>query len=264
MSSEPKLAEPLIHPTAIVESGAEIGKNVRIGPHSWIRENVVIGDDCVIGANVVIEGWTTIGPGCTVYHSAVVGAPPQDLKYRGDRSYVEIGAHNAIREFVTINLATSPEGVTRIGDHNLLMAYVHVAHECEIGNHTIIANAVNLAGHVTVEDYATIGGVSPVHQFVRIGAHSFIGGGSRVAKDVPPFVLAAGNPLRVGGINVVGLTRRGFDSDVKSHLIRAYKILFRSDRNTSQAIAAIRAELPMTPEVERFVQFIESSERGII
>ncbi len=254
----------MIHPTAVIEPGARIGHEVRIGPHCWVGENVEIGDGTTLGANVVLDGWTTIGSGCTILHSASIGAPPQDLKFRGEKSYVEIGRNNVIREFVTVNRATTAEGVTRIGDDNLLMAYVHVAHECRIHDGTILANAVNLAGHVTVENFASIGGVTPVHQFVRIGEHAFIGGGSRIPKDIPPYLLAAGNPIRPAGINTVGLTRRGFDASTRSLLQKAYRILYRSKRNVSQALEALESELPATPEIERLIRFIRSSERGII
>lgn len=264
MSIEPGLARPLIHPTAVIEPGARIGRDVRVGPHCWIGDDVTIGDRTVLGANVVLDGWTTIGTGCTILHGASIGAPPQDLKFQGDRTYVEIGDNNTIREYVTVNRSCIPEATTRIGDGNLLMAYVHVAHECEIQNGTILANAVNLAGHVTIESFASIGGITPIHQFVRIGAYSFIGGGSRIPKDVPPYFLAAGNPIRAGGINVVGLTRRNFSPETRALLQRAYKLLYRSDKNVTQALEAIRSDLPMSPEIERLVHFIETSERGII
>lgn len=264
MTIEPGLARPQIHPTAVIEPGAQIGKDVSVGPHSWIGNDVTIGDRTIIGANVVLDGWTTIGSECTILHSASIGAPPQDLKFRGDRTYVEIGDNNTIREFVTINRSTIADQVTRIGNDNLLMAYVHVAHECEIQNGTILANAVNLAGHVTIESFASIGGLTPIHQFVRIGAYSFTGGGSRIPKDVPPFFLAAGNPIRAGGINVVGLTRRGFSRESRALIQKAYKILYRSDKNVTQALEVIRNELPTTPEIEQLVHFIETSERGII
>ncbi len=264
MNPEPKLAGVLVHPTAVIEAGAQLGREVRIGPHSWIRENVIIGDGTTIGASVVLDGWTTIGSGCTILHSSSVGAPPQDLKFRGEKSYLEIGDRNTIREFVTINRATVPGGKTVIGDGNLLMAYVHVAHECIIGSNTILANAVNIAGHVTIEDYAAIGGVTAIHQFVRIGSHSFVGGGSRIPKDVPPYLLGAGNPMRMTGINTVGLTRRGFSADARRQILRAYKILYRSNKNVSQAVAAIRTELPLIPEISHLIRFIEESERGIV
>ncbi len=252
-----------IHATALVSPGARIGRDVRVGPYTIVGENVAIGDETVIGAHNVIDGWTRIGRECRVFHSTCIGVEPQDLKYRGEPSFVEIGDGNTIREFVTIHRATSKGETTRIGDHNLLMAYVHIAHNCVVGSHTVIANAVNMAGHVTIEDYARIGGMVPVHQFVRIGMHSFIGGGSRVAQDIPPYLLAAGNPLRVAGINQVGLERSGFSAETREVLRKAYKFLYRSDKNVSQALESIRAELPDLPEVRRLVEFIEASDRGI-
>ena len=252
-----------IHPTAIIDPGARIGEGVTIGPYSIIGENVEIGDGTIIGAHNVINGWTRIGKKCRIFHSSCIGIEPQDLKYGGDPSRVEIGDGNTIREFVTIHRGTDKGDFTRIGDHNLLMAYVHIAHNCVIGDHVILANAVTLAGYVAVEDHAIIGGVTPIHQFVRVGAHAFIGGGSRVPQDIPPFLLASGNPLKIVGINQVGLKRRGFSPETCQHLRRAYKIIYRSDKNVSQAIETIRKELPEIPELDRLVEFIESSERGI-
>jgi len=217
----------------------------------------------VLGAGVVVEGPTRIGKNCRLAHHAVVGSVPQDLKYKGGRSLVEIGDSNVIREFVTINRATEEGAKTVVGNGNLLMAYVHLAHDCVIGNNVILANAVNLAGYVTIYDSACVGGLTPIHQFVRIGRHSFIGGGSRVPKDVPPFVRAAGNPLRVVGLNSVGLMRKGFTQEVRLELKRLYRLFFRSGLNTSQALARIEAELSDIPEVKEFVQFVRSSERGV-
>jgi UDP-N-acetylglucosamine acyltransferase len=263
MRTEPGIIPGTIHPTALVAPGARIGKDVAVGPYTIIGPNVSIGDGTSIGAHNVIDGRTVIGAGCSILHSTCIGVEPQDLKYRGAESLVEIGDHNTIREFVTIHRATEENEATRIGSHNLLMAYVHIAHNCVVGNHTILANVVNLAGHVMVEDHASIGGVTPVHQFVRIGGHAFIGGGSRVAQDVPPYFLAAGNPLRVAGINQVGLERRGFPVETRAALRKAYKILYRSEKNTPQAVEAIRAELPDLPEIRHLLRFIETSERGI-
>jgi len=210
-----------------------------------------------------VEGWTDVGAECVIHHSAVVGADPQDLKFRNEPSRVIIGDGNTIREFVTIHRATREGEETRVGDGCLLMAYVHIAHNCVLGNGVILANAVNLAGHVTVEDHARIGGVTPVHQFVRIGAYAFIGGGSRAAQDVPPYFLAAGNPIRMVGVNVIGLRRAGFSAETRLDLQRAYKILYRSGRNRTQALAAIRETLSGSPEIERLAAFVESSGRGI-
>lgn len=263
MGTEPEVLTGRIHPTAVIAPGAKIARTAGVGPFTIIGEKVEIGENTSIGAHNVIDGWTKIGARCRIFHSTCIGVEPQDLKYAGEKTNVEIGDENTIREFVTIHRGTDAKWVTRIGSHNLLMAYVHVAHDCDIGNHTIIANAVNLAGHVTVQDYASIGGVTPIHQFARIGSHAYIGGGSRVPQDVPPFMLAAGNPIRVVGINQVGLERRGFSTETRNALRKAYKILYRSEKNVTQAVAAIREELPELPEIRYLVDFIESSERGI-
>jgi UDP-N-acetylglucosamine acyltransferase len=253
----------VIDATAVVAPHAQLGVGVRIGPYAIVGENVRVGDHTVIGPHAVLDGWTEIGAECTIHVGAVVGVEPQDLKYDGARSWVRIGQGNVIREYSTIHRATEVDGETRIGDYNLLMAYVHVAHNCAIGDHVILANAVNLAGHVVIEDFAIVGGVTPIHQFVRIGSHSFIGGGSRVPQDIPPYVRCAGNPLRVAGLNSVGLARRGFSPEVVAELKRAYRVIYRSDLNVSQALERIRAELKPYPEVLNFVGFIASSERGI-
>ncbi len=217
----------------------------------------------MIGPHAVLDGWTTIGEEARIHVGAVVGNEPQDLKFTPCQSFVRIGKRNVIREYVTIHRATAEGETTEIGDDNLLMAYVHVAHNCRIGNHVILANAVNLAGHVEIEDFAIIGGVTPVHQFVRIGRHCFIGGGSRIPQDIPPFVRCAGNPIRVVGLNSVGLARRGFSPEVVAELKRAYRIVYRLDLNVTQAIEKVRGELEPFPEVLAFIEFIEASERGI-
>jgi len=252
-----------IHPTAVIASGADIGEDVTIGPYSIIGENVRIGDGCRIGSSVLIEGYTEIGKNNHIFHGASIGTIPQDLKYRGARTFVKIGDNNTIREYVTINSATNEGESTIVGNSNLLMAYVHVAHNCVIGNNVILANAVNLAGHVKVHDYAIVGGIVPVHQFVEIGEHAFIGGGSRIPKDVPPFIKVVGNPPRVNGMNSVGLMRRGFTLEQRVLLKRAYCILYRSGLNVSQAIEKIETELPQTEEIKMLVDFIKNSKRGI-
>jgi len=253
-----------IHPTALVHPKAELGNNVSIGPYSIIGERVTIGDGCRIASSVLIEGETTLGKDNRIFHGAAIGSVCQDLKYRGERSFVRIGDGNTIREFVTVNSATGHEQSTVIGCNVLLMAYVHIAHNCVIGNDVILANAVNLAGHVRVNDFASIGGVTPVHQFVEIGKYAFVGGGSRIPKDIPPFLRVAGNPARVAGLNTVGLTRRGFTAEQKAVIKKAYVILFRSGLNVTQAVDRIRAELPQTGEVAMLIDFIRNSKRGII
>jgi UDP-N-acetylglucosamine acyltransferase len=252
-----------VHGTAIVREGAQLGNNVSVGPYSIIGENVRIGDGTVIGSNALIDGNTVMGKNNRVYHGAVIGSPPQDLKYRGARSYVRIGDNNIFREFVTVNSATDEGDSTVIGDQCLLMAYVHVAHDCIVKDNVILANAVNLAGHVTIHEYATLGGIVPVHQFVRIGTHAFIGGGSRIAKDVPPYIKVAGNPPLVSGLNLVGLRRRGFGDEQIEHLKKVYKLLFRNGLNVSQALEKIERDISSTPETKVLINFIRSSQRGI-
>ncbi len=252
-----------IHPTAIVASSAELGNNITIGPYSVIGENVVLGDGCEISSNVLIDGLTRMGRNNRVFHGASIGTVPQDLKYSGEVSYVDIGDGNTFREFVTVNSATNPDEKTVIGSACLIMAYVHVAHNCVIGNEVILANAVNLAGHVVIDDFATIGGLTPVHQFVRIGKYSFIGGGSRIEKDIPPFVKAAGNPPNVYGINSIGLERRGFTPERKQMAKKIFKILYRSNLNVSQVLEQLRNGEFKDPERSIVVEFLEKSERGI-
>jgi UDP-N-acetylglucosamine acyltransferase len=252
-----------IDATAVISPEAELGVGVRIGPYAIIGDHVVVGDRTTIGPHAVLDGWTEIGDDCRIHPGAVIGNEPQDLKYDGGESRVQIGRGNVIREYVTIHRATEDGGVTVIGDMNLLMAYVHIAHNCIIGNHVILANAVNLAGHVEIDDYAIVGGLTPVHQFVRIGRHAFVGGGSRVPQDIPPFVRCAGNPLKIAGLNSVGLARHGFSPEALAELKRAYRLVYRSDLNVSQALERIQSELRPTPEIDAFVRFIAASERGI-
>lgn len=253
-----------IHPTAIVDETASIGDDVTVGPFSIVRANAVIGDRCEIHANALIGENTTLHSGCKVFHGAVIGEIPQDLKYHSEETYTEIGENTVIREYATIHRGTEDRVTTSVGNNCLVMAYVHIAHDCQVGDHVILANAVNLAGHVTIDDYASLGGLVPVHQFVRIGAHAYIGGGFRVSKDVPPFILASKQPLTYGGLNVVGLRRRGFSSESRNMIKKAYRILFRSEYNTSQAVEKIREELPNTEEIRRILTFIEESRRGLI
>lgn len=253
-----------IHPTAIVHERAELGERVTVGPYSVIGENVRIGDDCVIGTSVLIDGETTMGVRNRVFHGAAIGAVCQDLKYRGERTFVRIGDDNTIREYVTINSATGEGESTVIGNRSLLMAYVHVAHNCILGDNVILVNAVNLAGHVRVDEWAEIGGVTPVHQFVRIGRHAFVGGGSRIPQDIPPYVRVAGNPPVLAGINSVGLQRRGFTLERRALIKKAYLILYRSGLNVSQALDRMRVSLPRTPDIDAFIEFVEHSKRGII
>ena len=256
--------EAEIHPTAVVDPGAKLGHNVKIGPHSVIGPNVVLGPDCVVGSSVLIEGYTTIGRGNRFFHGAAVGCEPQDKKYAGEPTYLEIGDNNDVREYCTIHLATGEGEMTRVGSNNLLMAYVHIAHNCHIHDNCVIANAVNLAGHVEVESHATIGGMTPVHQFCRVGAYSFVGGGSRLPQDVPPFIKVAGNPVEVAGINSIGLKRNGFSDAEIMNLRKAYRFLYRSGLNVTQALERIAGECKLTPTVEELMAFIRRSDRGIV
>ncbi len=255
---------PTIHETAIVDAGAELGSGVSVGPFSIICDGARLGDNCKISSHVRIEGCVSMGSDNSVFQGAVVGSPPQDLKWRGEKSELIIGSGNVIREYATMNPGTASGEATQIGDHNLLMAYSHVAHNCIVGDHVILANSVNLAGHVAVDDFAIIGGLTPVHQFVKIGVHSFVGGGSRVPQDVPPFMRGAGNPMAIVGLNSVGLMRRGFSQASLHSLRKAYRFLYRSGLNTTQALERIEAELSDVEEVRTLLTFIRGSERGIV
>ena len=253
-----------IHATAIVHPHAQLGQDVTVGPYSIVGPDVVVGDGTWIGAHVVLEGRTTLGKRNRIFHGAALGGAPQDLKFRGETTFLRIGDESTIREYATLNLACIEGESTLVGDRCLLMAYVHIAHNCRVGSGVILANAVNLAGHVEVQDFATIGGITPVHQFVRIGTYAFVGGGSRVPKDIPPYVKAAGNPLELVGINSIGLERHGFDEDRRMALKRAYRILFRSGLNVSQGLARLKTECdPQDEDLQILIRFIETSERGI-
>mgnify|MGYP001558121620 CR=1 FL=1 len=252
-----------IDPTARVADGAELGEDVVIGPWCQVGSRVRLGEGTRLDSMVKIDGWTEIGARCHFHHGAVVGTPPQDLKFRGGEARVTIGTDSVFREYSTVNRATGEGEETRIGSHCLIMSYAHVAHNCQLGDHVILANSVNLAGHVEVHEYAIIGGVTPVHQFVKVGAHSIIGGGSRVPMDVAPYVKAAGTPLRVFGLNRIGLERRGFSPEVREALRQVYRIFFRSHLLRDDALAKIRRELPPSPEIDAFIHFVERSERGI-
>jgi UDP-N-acetylglucosamine acyltransferase len=252
-----------IHPTAIIADDAKIGANVEIGPFVVIGERCEIGDGCVLSARATLERNVKLAPGVKVGVGAVLGGDPQDLKFKGEETWVEIGEGSTIREYATINRGTAYSHRTSVGRNCFIMSYVHLAHDCQVGNNVIISNATQLAGHVIVEDFATISGVSAAHQFVRIGAHAFVGGCSRVAKDVPPYLKAVGNPVKLYGLNSIGLQRRGFSEDTLRELKRAYRLLFRSELNVSQALERARAELQPLPEVTHFIDFIDASQRGV-
>jgi len=254
----------MIHPTALVDGGAQLGRDVEVGPYAVIGPKVTVGDGSQIGAHAVVERNARIGAGVQIGVGTVVGGPPQDLKYRGEETWVEIGDGTVIREYSTVNRGSTASGKTTIGAHCFLMTYVHVAHDCHVGNDVIIANGVQMAGHVTIGDRANISGLTPIHQFCRIGTFAFVGGGSRVNQDVPPYVKAVGNPLQLYGLNSVGLQRAGFSPEVKLALKRVYRLLFNSDFTISQGIARARAELPALAEIETFLTFIETSQRGVL
>ncbi|MDP8242046.1 MAG: acyl-ACP--UDP-N-acetylglucosamine O-acyltransferase [Candidatus Celaenobacter antarcticus] len=253
----------IIHPTAIIDPKAQIGNNVEIGPFSIIGPKVILQDGVKISSNVVIDGRTTIGKGCRIFHSAVIGTEPQDLKYAGEDTAVEIGEYTTIREFATINRSSNIEQPTLVGSYCLLMIYTHVAHDCKLGGRVILANSVNLAGHVIIENNATIGGLTPVHQFVHIGCFAFIGGLSRVTQDVAPYTRGASVPYKTVGLNSVGLRRSNFSAETRAILKKLYKIFYNSNLNTAQALEKIKSEIEMIDEVKHFVEFVENSERGI-
>ncbi len=252
-----------IHKTALIHPDAIIGNDVEIGAYTIIDKDVTIGNETIIGPRVIIEGTADIGKNCKIYTGAIIGNPPQDLKYKGEPTKVFIGDNNIIREYVTINRATIATGETKIGNNNLIMAYAHIAHDCTIGNGTILANVATLAGHVVIEDKAIVGGLTPVHQFVRIGTLAIVGGSSRTTKDIPPYCKAAGSPIRMFGLNSVALQRSNFSEEVKMQLKRVYKIVFRSRLNTTQAIAELEKESNLCDEARHFIAFIKESERGI-
>lgn len=253
-----------IHPVAIVSPKAELADDVTIGPYSIIEDNVKVGRGVKIASSALVASGTTLGNNVAIHHGAVIGTIPQDLKFGGEVTQVVIGDGTVVREYATVNRGTKAYGTTTIGKECLLMAYSHVAHDCIIGDYVIMANSVNLAGHIEVGDYAVIGGVVPVHQFVKIGAHAMIGGGFRVQQDICPFALVAGYPLKVTGINAVGLRRRGFKREVIRTLEKAFKLLFFSGLNTSQAVERIKSEIELIPEVQEILDFIAKSERGIV
>ncbi len=253
-----------IHPTAVVAEGARVAESATIGAYAVIGEQVLIGDDCVIAAHAVIDGKTTLGRANRVFSFASIGGEPQDLKYGGEETALEIGDGNTIREFATMNRGTAGGGgVTRIGNANLFMAYSHVAHDCRIGDHVVMANAATLAGHVTVEDHAIVGGLVAIHQHSRVGESAILGGGAMVSLDVPPFCIAAGDRAKLHGLNVIGIQRRGFDKQTISDLRGAYRVLFQSSLKLKEALGQIAERYPDSPRVAQLVRFVENSERGV-
>lgn len=251
-------------PLAYIHKDTEIAHNVVIEPFVTIAKNVEIGEGTWIGPNAVILEGTKIGKNCKIFPGAVIGAIPQDLKFKGEKSSVEIGDNTNIREFVTVNRGTAAKGKTVVGKNCLLMAYVHVAHDCVVGDNCILVNNVNLAGEVVIDEWAILGGMVAVHQFVHIGAHSFVGGGSLVRKDVPPFVKAAREPLSYVGVNSIGLRRRNYNNEKINEIQDIYRILFQKGLNQTQALEYIEAELPSSTERDEIIMFVRNSKRGIM
>jgi UDP-N-acetylglucosamine acyltransferase len=255
---------PRIHPTALVSANAELASDVEVGAYAIIGDNCTVASGCIIAPRATLERNVALAANVQVGMGTILGGPPQDLKYAGEETTVEIGEGTVIREYTTINRGTSQSFKTTVGRNCLLMSYVHLAHDCHIGNNVILSNVVQLAGHVTVEDRAIVSGLSAVHQFVRIGRQSFIGGCSRVSKDIPPFLKAVGNPVRLYGLNTVGLQRSGMDEATIRELKRAYRLLFRSDLNVTQAVERAQEEIEGLPEVRELLHFVEASERGVV
>jgi UDP-N-acetylglucosamine acyltransferase len=251
-------------PLAYVNPQAKVAPNVVIEPFVTIDKNVVIEEGTWIGSNVTIMEGARIGKNCRIFPGAVISAVPQDLKFAGEETIVKIGNNTTIREFVTINRGTRASYETVIGDNTLLMAYVHIAHDCVIGNNVILANAANLAGHITIDDWAIVGGMVAIHQFVRIGAHCMVSGGSLVRKDVPPYTKAAREPLSYVGVNSIGLRRRGFTDEQITNMQDIYRIIYLKGYNVSQAAEIIEADVPATPERDEILSFINNSSRGIM
>ena len=258
-----EIAQASIHKTAIVSRGAELAEDVIVGPGAIIEGGATIESRCKIGSYSLIASGAHLKKGVEVHHCAVVGSKPQDLKFEGEESKLVVGENTIIREFATLNRGTIERRETTIGDNCLLMTYSHVAHDCVLGSNVILANSVNLAGHIEIDDFAIIGGVVPIHQFVRIGKHAMIGGGFRVPKDVCPYALVGGYPLKVIGLNLIGLRRRKFSRELIQTLQEAFKILFFSDINTTQALEKIESEIEPVSELTELVEFVRKSERGL-
>jgi UDP-N-acetylglucosamine acyltransferase len=253
-----------IHPSAIVSPKAELASDVTVGPFAIIGEGCVLESGCSVAAHAVLERNVKLSRNVKVGVGSVLGGDPQDLKFKGEETTVEVGEGSTIREYATINRGTAQSYKTTVGRNCFIMSYVHLAHDCHVGDGVIISNATQLAGHVTVEEKAILSGVSAVHQFALIGRYSFIGGCSRVAKDVPPYVKAVGNPVKLYGLNTVGLQRNGFSEETIRELKRAYRLFFKSELNVSQARARAEGELKQIPEVEEFLRFFERSDRGVV
>jgi UDP-N-acetylglucosamine acyltransferase len=252
-----------IHPTAIVSKKAKLSDDIQVGPYTIIGDDVNIGKAVKIGASCVIEGRTSIGSGCQIFTGAVIGSRPQDLKYKGEKSFLEIGENNIIREYCTFNPGTEEGSKTIVGNNNLFMAYSHIAHDCKVGNNCVIANNGTLAGYVTIEDKAIIGGLVAIHQFVRVGTLSIIGGCSKVVQDIPPYSTCDGHPARVYGLNLVGLRRNGISKETIEELNRVFKLLFNSGLTKTHALERIKKEIRSSQEISYLVDFVKNSQRGL-
>jgi UDP-N-acetylglucosamine acyltransferase len=259
----PKMNSGEIHPTAVVDPGAEIGTGTVVGPYCIIGADVVLGANCWLQHHVTLSGPIRAGTGNKLYAYCSIGQQTQDLKYQGEPTYLEIGDENTFREFVTVNRSTSSDGKTRIGSRGNFLAYSHIGHDCTVGDDVVFSNNGTLAGHVQVGDHAVIGGLTAVHQFCRIGRFAITGGCSKIVQDVPPFIIADGNPAKIRGINLVGLERKQFPAESVKLIKEAFRLIYRAKLNTRQAIEAIRRELPETAEIRELLTFIEASDRGI-
>lgn len=253
-----------IHPTAIIHDGAQLGVDVEVGPYSIVGSNVRIGDRAKVMPQVFLDGHTSIGSDCTIFPFASIGSQTQDLKFKGGKTFVEIGEGTTLREYVTVNSGTAEGEVTRVGSRCHIMAYCHVAHGSKVGDRVIMANGASLSGDVLVEDDVVIGGMTGIHQFTRIGSYAMVGGMAKITQDVPPYMLVDGSPAGVHGINSVKLQRLNVPAETQSLIKKAFKVIYRDGLSTRQALEKIKAEFTMTPEIERLVKFIETSERGII
>lgn len=253
-----------IHPSAIIEKGAQLGKDVVVEAYAVVKANVILEDRVVIKSHAYIDGYTTIGEGSTVYPGASIGTKCQDLKYRGEKTFVKIGKNCDIREFVTINSSCNEGSAVQVGDNCLIMAYCHIAHNCIVGNRVIMSNNATLAGHVEVGDYVTIGGLTPVHQFVRIGSYAMVGGMSRITHDIPPCTIGAGIPYKFGGLNIIGLKRHGIPLHTRKELAKAFKLVYRSNLHLEVALKRIEQEVELLPEIRYWITFCRESKRGLM
>ncbi|GAB4186029.1 MAG: acyl-ACP--UDP-N-acetylglucosamine O-acyltransferase [Simkaniaceae bacterium] len=258
------MSKTKIHPSAIIESGAQIGNNVTIEPYAIIKGNVVLEDHVIIKSHAYIDGNTTIGEGTVVYPSASIGTKTQDKKFKGETTYVKIGKNCEIREFVTINSSCHENSEVKIEDDCLIMAYCHVAHNCKVGKGVIMSNGAMLAGHVTIEDHVVIGGMTPVHQFVRIGEYAMVGGFSRITHDIPPYTIGAGAPYKLGGLNLIGLKRHKFSMEVRKELTKAFKLTYRSGYHLEKALDSIEKEIRPSLFIDHWLNFCRTSKRGLI